>query len=179
MNLLLRKLPLFGKLCLVAVIPVIFLIFISYQLYLEKDQKVGLISDYVERLTLFANVNMLMNELQNERLHSFEYALTKADHDKVIFQRSITDSIIQKLQKNKDISLTQFTSYTFLADLDYTRQALDTSKNYSANAIMQYYTTAIFRLNTLNSSVPSGNIYLQPVYQDMIAQKILSEIELC
>ena len=50
------------------------------------------------------------------------------------------------------------------------------SKNYSADGVIQYYTTAIIRLNTLNSSTPAGNIYLQPVYQDMMAQKILSEM---
>ena len=42
---------------------------------------------------------------------------------------------------------------------------------------MQYYTTSIFRLNTLNIIIPVGNnSYLKPVFNDLITQKILSEM---
>ncbi len=176
MNPFFRKLPLPVKLMLIGIIPLIFLFLLSYELYQEKKQKVSLISNYIERLTLSANITLLMNELQTERRYSFQYALTKEDRDKIVAQRLVTDSIIQQLKKNKDLSITKFSNYTFLNNLADIRIALDTSKSYSANAIMQYYTTAIFRLNTLNSSTPASNIYLQPVYQDMIAQKILSEM---
>ncbi len=43
--------------------------------------------------------------------------------------------------------------------------------------IMHFYTTAIFRINTLNIILPVGNnAYLKPVYDDLIAQKLLSEM---
>jgi signal transduction histidine kinase len=171
-----RKLPLQLKLMLIGIVPVIFLIFLSYQLYNEKLQKVKLIGDYIERMHELAGINKLMRELEAERRYSYQFALTKEGHDKIIAQRKITDSVIQHLQKSRDSSISGFTKYTFLNTLQDVRTALDTSKNYSANLIMQYYTTAIFRLNTLNSTGPASNIYLRSVYQDLNSQKTLSEM---
>jgi signal transduction histidine kinase len=171
-----RKLPLPLKLMLIGIVPVIFLIFLSYQLYNEKLQKVKLIGDYIERMHELAGINKLIRGLETERRFSYQYALTKEGHDKIITQRKVTDSIVQRLQKSRDSSISGFTSYTFLNTLQDVRTALDTSKNYSANLIMQYYTTAIFRLNTLNSTGPASNIYLRSVYQDLNSQKTLSEM---
>src|SRR4051812_32030744 len=171
-----RRLPLQVKLMLIGIIPIIFLIYLSYHLYKEKTQKVRLIGDYIERIHESANIISLMNELQAERRYSYQYALTKKGHDKILVQRKVTDSIIKLLQQSSDSSLVGFTSYTFLNNMPGVRKAIDTTPNYSADAIMQYYTTAIFRLNTLNSTSPASNIYLQPVYQDMNSQKTLSEM---
>jgi signal transduction histidine kinase len=172
----LRKLPLQGKLMLIGIVPVIFLIYLSFELYIEKTQRVKLIGDYIERIHQSANINTLMNELQTERRYSYQYALTKEAYNKIIAQRRITDSIIRYLQKSNDSSLIGFTRYTFLNNLSNVRTGLDTSQSYSADAIMRYYTTAIFRLNTMNSTAPASNIYLKPVYQDMNSQKTLSEM---
>ena len=55
------------------------------------------------------------------------------------------------------------------------RSAIDSGT--SQDVVMQYYTTAIFRLNTLNVVVPVGNnSYLNPVFNDLVTQKILSEM---
>ena len=161
---------------LIGVVPVIFLIYLSYQLYKEKVQKVNLIGDYIERIHQSASINTLMNELQTERRYSYQYALTKEGHNKIISQRRITDSIVQHLQKSSDPSIKGFINYTFLNNISNVRTGLDTSQNYSADAIMQYYSTVIFRLNTLNSTTPASNIYLNAVYQDMNSQKTLSEM---
>nr|MBA2563210.1 hypothetical protein [Chitinophagaceae bacterium] len=125
MNSFFRKLPLPVKLMLIGIIPLIFLFLLSYELYQEKKQKVSLISNYIERLTLSANITLLMNELQTERRYSFQYALTKEDRDKIVAQRLVTDSIIQQLKKNKDLSITKFSNYTFLNNLADIRIALD------------------------------------------------------
>ena len=58
----LRKLPLQGKLMLIGIVPVIFLIYLSFELYREKTQRVKLIGDYIERIHQSANINTLMNE---------------------------------------------------------------------------------------------------------------------
>ena len=164
------------KLMLIGIVPIIFLIYLSYELYKEKSQKVRLIGDYIERIHESANIISLMTELQTERRYSYEYALTRKGHDKIIPQRRVTDSVIKQLQKSSDSSLVGFTNYTFLNNMPAVRMALDTSPGFSADAIMQYYTTAIFRLNTLNSTSPASNIYLKSVYKDMNSQKTLSEM---
>src|SRR6185312_15928973 len=79
------------------------------------------------------------------------------------------------LKESNDLALHDFTKYTFLDNLASTRAAIDTVKQYRPDAIIQYYTDAIFRINTLNSAIP-GNTFLDPVYQDLLAQKALSEM---
>src|SRR5687768_9891573 len=142
MTSLFRRVPFPVKLMLIGIIPVIFLIYLSYKLFNEKTEKVKLISDYIERIHQFEKISTLMNELQTERRHSYHYALTKKGHDKIVVQRKITDSIIKQLEKSEDLAISGFRAYTFLNNLPNTRTALDTSENYSANSIMHDYTTA-------------------------------------
>jgi signal transduction histidine kinase len=176
MNSFFRNLPLPYKLILIAIIPIVFVIYLSIQLYLEKSQQVKLTGDYVEKIHESGNINNLMDAMQTERRYSFENALTKKKYDSVIIQRKVTDSALSLLKQSKDLSLTQFPEYTFIKDLPKIRLALDTSKNYSANTIMQFYTASIFRLSTLNAAVPVSNTYLSSVYKDLVAQKLLFEM---
>ena len=176
MNSFFRKLPLSIKLMLIGIIPVLFLIYLSNQLYDAKKQNVKLIEDYIEHLHKSGNIASLINELENERRYSYEYALKKDGYGNLMIQRPRTDAAIKLLGKSKDLAIKNFTQYTFLNKLFRIRTALDTSLNYSANAIMQYYTNAIFRLNTLNSIASASNTFLQPVYKDLVAQKTLFEM---
>ena len=176
MNSYFRKLPLSIKLMLTGILPVLFLIYLSGQLYNEKKQKVKLIADYIEHIHEAGNIAALIDELETERRLSYEYALKKDGYGKVLIQRPRTDAVIERLKKSKDLAIVDYTKYTFLNNLSAIRAALDTSVNYPANSIMQYYTNAIFRLNTLNSTTSASNTYLQPVYKDLIAQKTLFEM---
>lgn len=176
MNSFFRKLPLPAKLILIGIIPIAFIIYLSIRLYIEKSHQVKLIGDYIVRIHESETIRKLMDAMQTERRYSYEYALTKRMYDSVLIQRKITDSVLALLKQSKDLALSDFPEYTFIKDLADVRRRLDTSMNYSANTIMQFYTTSIFRLNTLNSTAPASNAYLSSVYQDLIAQKILFEM---
>lgn len=176
MKIFFRKLPLPAKLVLIGLVPILLIIFLSIQLYIQKSQEVKLIGDYISRIRESDNISELMLALQTERRYSFEYALKKRNYDSIIIQRRVTDSAISKLKQSTDFALRDFPQYTFIKDLPATRHALDTIPGYSANAIMQFYTTAIFRLNTLNSTAPASNVYLKSVYQDLVAQKLLLDM---
>jgi signal transduction histidine kinase len=176
LNSFFRKLPLPVKLILTGIIPIAFIIYLSVQLFIEKSQEVKLIGDYIERIHESGNISKLMDAMQAERRYSFEYALTKEKYDSITVKRRYTDSALLVLEKSKDLALANFREYTFLKNLPAVRRALDTSKNYSANAVMQFYTNAIFRLNTLNTTAPSSSTYLSSTYQDLIAQKLLFEM---
>ncbi len=175
MKLFFRKSPLSIKLMLIGIIPVLFLIYLSYELYREKTQKIRLIGDYIEQIHESGSITSLIDELQTERWRSYQYVLKKSGYNDIILQRPHTDSAIQRLKRIDKLAISHFTQYTFLDYLESIRTAIDTSKNYPAGAVMQYYTNAIFRLNTLNAT-PISNAYLQPVYQDLITQKLLSEM---
>lgn len=171
-----RKLPLTYKLLMIGIIPILFLLYFSVIIYKEKSQRVKLIGDYIEHVDQSANLGELINELGRERKFSYQYAIKKAGHEKVLEHRLKTDSIIDLLKRSSDLTLINFTKYTFLDDLADTRASIDTLKYYPANTIVQYYTDVIVRLNTLNAVVPSNTTFLKPVNQDLIAQKILFEM---
>ncbi len=169
-----RKLPLTIKLLLIGVVPILFLIYFSVLIYREKSQTVELINENIERVDQSANIAELISELGRERSFSYLYAIKKTDKDKIMLHRFRTDSIIAILKKSPDLGLYKFDEYTFLNKLNETRSTIDSS-SLKPDAIVQFYTDAIVRLNTLNSTIPS-NTFLKPVYQDLIAQKILSEM---
>ncbi|MEO8412344.1 MAG: HAMP domain-containing sensor histidine kinase [Ginsengibacter sp.] len=164
------------KLMLIGIIPVLFLIYLSNELYKEKKQRVTLIADYIDRIHQSGDITNAISELENERKYSYEYALKKNSYGKLTIQRTRTNAAVEMLAKSKDPSITNFEQYTFLNKLSEIRTALDTSLHFSSDAVMQYYTNTIFRLNTLNTVASASNIYLQPVSKDLIAQRKLFEM---
>lgn len=165
------------KLLLLISIPLALIIYLSFELYNEKSKKVDLLSGYIDRIALSADLSDLINALQVERRHSFAYGLKKDIDSKAQLeaQRPVTDLVIKKLEERNDSTLKDFKDYTFLKNLEQVRNAIDTGA--SPDFSMQYYTTTIFRLNTLNVIIPVGtNRYLKPVFNDLTTQKILSEM---
>lgn len=174
-----RNLSLTAKLLLIGIIPILFLIYFSLVIYREKMRKVELIGDYIEHVDQSANIGELIAELTRERRYSYLFTIKDTDkeinHKKILEHRQKVDSIIRILRKSNDLALRDFPKYTFLDNLASIRKAIDTTKHYSPDAIIQYYTDAIFRINTLKAAIP-GNTFLDPVYQDLLAQKALSEM---
>lgn len=177
MNNFFKRLPLTTKLLLLTLFPILLIVYLSIGIYHEKTKNVQLIRGYIERIDESADIAELIGNLQSERRYSFAYALKKdiASKTQMETQRSATDLAIKKLDQRNDSTLRNFKDYTFLKNLTGVRYAIDSGT--SQDVVMQYYTTAIFRLNTLNIVVPVGNNrYLKPVFNDLVTQKILSEM---
>jgi signal transduction histidine kinase len=174
MEKLFKRLPLPVKLMLIGIVPLAFTIYLSFHLFQEKSKKVSLLGSYIDRMHLSADLSMLINNLQIERKYSFEYALNKTMQQELLQQRPVTDSVL-KLMSVYGESPADFASYTFLKDLTNVRTATD-SGFLSANIIMDYYSSTIYRLNTLNALPTGSYVYMQPVYKDLLAQKLLSEM---
>ncbi|TMI92142.1 MAG: PAS domain S-box protein [Bacteroidetes bacterium] len=172
-----KKLSLPTKLLLLILIPLALITYLSFELYSEKSKKVDLLAGYINRIIVSADISDLINALQLERRHSFSYGLKKDIDSRAQLeaQRPVTDRAIKKLEERNDSTLKDFKDYTFLKNLENVRKVVDTGA--SADFAMNYYTTTIFRLNTLNMIIPVGsNSYLRPVFNDLITQKILSEM---
>jgi signal transduction histidine kinase len=161
---------------LIGITPILFLIYFSTIIYKEKSINVKLISDYIQRIDQSANVGNLINTLGKERRYSYMYLLKKDSLDKLKQQRLVTDSLIKVLGTSPDLSMTSFRKYTFLDSLSGIRSRIDTQTDYRVNEMVQYYTDAIFRLNTLNSYTAPSTVFLTSVYQDLTAQRILAEM---
>ena len=174
MNLFFRRIPLPAKLMLVGFIPLAFLVYLSAQLYAERAQKVNLLKSYIVRMHQSADITKLIDNIQTERAYSYEYTLKKDMLNEMMQQRPKTDSIIKRLSDYTE-TLSDFPSYTFLKDLTAMRTAIDSGK-VNLTMVMDYYTNVIFRFNTLNTLPAGSYIYLKPLYKDLVAQKLLSEM---
>ncbi len=159
---------------LIGIIPLVFMIYLSVQLYNERTQKIGLLKNYIERMHRSSDLSGLITNMQLERRYSFDYSLKKTMYGELKKQRPLTDSMLKKMTQ-EDETLAEFSSYTFFDQLNNVRNAID-SGLMEPGIVMDYYSSTIYRLNTL-ISIPTGSyIYMRPVYKDLVAQKLLSEM---
>src|SRR5438270_13599341 len=105
MNSFFRKLPLAGKLVLISVVPLVMLIYLSIQVYYEEEVKLSLFDSYMEKIKESEHINTLINELQEERRLSFDYAMKKLPHEAVLYQRPLADAVIRELERSDDVGL--------------------------------------------------------------------------
>jgi PAS domain S-box-containing protein len=167
-----QRLPLSMKLLLIGIIPLAFLVYLSFQVYQEKTQKLTLLDGYIRRIDQSATINTLIDYLQKERKLSFDLAMKKEGQAELLRQRPIIDSVMRELEKT---TIAGYTAYTFLHKLKDIRGLVDSGK-IAPDQVMHYYTTSIYRLNTLHVVSPGSEIFLELVYKDLIAQKLLSEL---
>ncbi|MGZ5254632.1 MAG: nitrate- and nitrite sensing domain-containing protein, partial [Flavitalea sp.] len=175
MNSIFRRLPLLAKLLLIAIVPILFIVFLTGQLYVEKTRNLSQIKSYLDRIDQSATISRLVSQLQKERRYSFDYALKSEYQDEMYESRGLTDSLILELEKKKLTNLKDFNRYTFIFPLDSVRQKID-KKVFPSHAVMHNYSTAIFRLSTLNFPPVSSNEFLKSLDNELTSQKILSEI---
>ena len=172
---LFKRLPFAAKLILIACIPLAFVIYLGIQLYKEKGEHVRNLNVYRARIDLSADLAGLIDNLQEERKYSFDYAMTHTNREQLDAQRPRTDYFIQLLRQNKSPDLFGFTTYTNLDELPDIRNDIDTA-DVSPQGVMHYYSNMIFRLNTLNAVPIAGSPGLDTLYSDLTAQKLLSEM---
>lgn len=169
-----RRLPLLAKLLIIAIVPLVFILFLTLQVYHEKTKNLAQVKDYLDHISQSANITRLIDQLQKERRYSFDYALAKTHQPEMLAQRPFTDSLLNALRIHHDAFLNDFDSYVFLEDLDSTRNKIDRGL-YNAGQVMHEYSNSIFRLSTLNAAPAVNNAVLKPVFNDLVTQKLLSE----
>jgi signal transduction histidine kinase len=164
------------KLLLLIVFPLALIVFLTVRIYREKSENAELLENYLDRINLSADISVLISSLQDERKFSYNYLLTKeADsRDSSRIQRQFTDQALKKVADKNDPALIQFQSYTFLDSLQSMRHRIDTGV--SADLVMHFYTTAIFRLHTLGDVSAGNNKYLDPIFSDISAENSMSEM---
>ena len=118
MRKLFRRLPLPFKLVFM---PLLFLIYLTVTVFIEKKQKLSLLEGYIQRIGLSANLSRLIDNLQYERQYSFDYVLKKGERQKMLDHRQRADSLIHLLETSKDSALRNFPSYSLLHNIRQTR----------------------------------------------------------
>jgi PAS domain S-box-containing protein len=175
MNRFFKKVPLLAKLLIIAIFPILFIIFLTLQLYKEKSQNVTDISGYLTRINQSTTLTTLIDQLQRESRYSFDYLLSGNHFLQMQAARPVTDSLLNRLEQHHDKALTDFMDYSFLENIDTTRKKID-QKRFTPDLVLHYYSAAIFRLGTLNSIPLFNNAFLNDEYSDLTCQKILSEM---
>ena len=170
-----KRIPLGLKLLLISIVPLLFIVFLTYQLQHERQKQVNVFIAFIERIKRNGNIILLIEDLQNERKLSFDHVMNKVGEDALLKQRNKTDSVLNILHKSKDPQIMQLDKYTKLADLDSIRNRIN-NNSISSDAVTNFYSSLIFRLNTLTSVAVPVNPKLKPLYNDLQAQKVLSEM---
>lgn len=172
-----RRLSLTAKLFLIGLIPIALLLYFSYVIYKEKDQKLAVMHEYVNQVEVSAVLASLNESLGYERMYSFHFLLEKTGFQKMMLQQRIkTDSLIKAVEKRPEVNLKSLRQYTFLTGLDNMRNKIDSVPTLDPNNVIDFYTRCIFRINYTNSWVPPSNIYLTSDYQDIVAQRLLRQM---
>ncbi|TCJ12704.1 response regulator [Flaviaesturariibacter flavus] len=152
----------------------VLLLFFAIQIFREKQDRMQLLQGYQTSINRSAALSMLADGLQAERRYAFVYALRHEYRRELLEQRRITDSALEHLQE-VDTVLTRLQEYTFLDSLSAVRRSVDADQ-LAPQLIMNYYTNAIFRINSLNGLSIGYNQMLKPVSRELVGQRLLSEM---
>lgn len=170
-----KRLTLPVKLVMLGMLPLLFLLFVVVQYNREKNAKITMLDGYRQRIKGAVDINNLIDVLQLERRLSFAYIMKGTAQSEMLQQRLKTDEAIAVIERNDVDSANGITSYTFLNYLGTFRSRID-NKEVQPLEVMNFYTSSIFRLSTLNTVAVGNVVFLQPVIKTVTGQKILSDI---
>src|SRR3954468_22213440 len=103
-----RRLPLPYKLMLLGLVPLVFISYLTTGLYIEKDQKLSLLGNYIQKIHQSVHLTRLIDHLQQERQYSYDYVLKKNMRNEMLAQRPKVDSIIGLIESGEDSTLKGF-----------------------------------------------------------------------
>ena len=171
------KLPPTYQLLLAGIIPLLALLYVSGQLYSEKENRVSLVSDYKIRVQESNEVVSLTGELEVEAEYSLAFALNKGRYSSLVIQRSSTDKWVHTLQASRDTSLTGFLNNTFRSSLASARAAQDDgTAGIDFQGTMDFYHNAVGQLSKFHFIAPSNIAMLQPLNAAVESKSLLFEM---
>lgn len=175
MNKIFRRLPLYLKLVLIAVVPLAFTIILTLQLVGEKGRRIKTLNAYSQQIEISQKIIELAGEMQTELRYSYLHVLKNDRRDELEQQRAKTDSLIQRLKEAEDPGIQEFTNYTFLDQLPGTRENVD-SLRIHPETVTSFYINSIYRLHTMSHNSLAKTEYLQAVNKEIAGQKLLAQM---
>ena len=166
--------PLMVKLLILAILPVLFAAYLTWQYYAEKTAKVLQIRAHQDNIEQIATISRLIDQLQVERGYSSDLLRYDSAAPNLQEQRHLTDSLLSGLDSS-GANLAGFRKYVFLDNLDSVRARID-RKKYSQDMIMHFYSSAIFRFGTFNRPASYFSTTFSGLYNHLVVQKLLGEI---
>ncbi|GEP90881.1 Signal transduction histidine kinase [Chitinophaga terrae (ex Kim and Jung 2007)] len=169
------QLPLPRKLILIAVIPLICLLYFGFTVFKKQNEDINTIDRLADRVINATAIMKVADEIHMERRNSVNYVLQTGSLNDLLTQRAKTDLAIDAVKSRLLASDTRFFQYSLLNTLPKKRNEID-SKSMPQRQVLDYYSNLIFRLNDLaNVNVPDLPV-LSPIQKDMNAQYLLAQM---
>ncbi|WP_436485041.1 response regulator [Chitinophaga sp. ARDCPP14] len=169
------QLPLPRKLMLVAVIPLVCLVYFGIAVFNKQTEDIDTIDNLVQKITTATTIMKVADEIHMERRNSVNYVLQTGSLNDLLTQRAKTDLAIDAVKGRLLASDSRFFQYSLLNTLPKKRKDID-SKSMPQREVLDYYSNLIFRLNDLaNTNTPDIPV-LKAVQQDMNAQYLLAQM---
>lgn len=169
------QLPLPRKLMLIAVIPLICLIFFGIEVFNKQSADIDTIDNLVQKIATATTIMKVADEIHMERRSSVNYVLQTGSLNDLLTQRAKTDLAIDAVKGRLLASDSRFFQYSLLNTLPKKRKDID-NKNMPQREVLDYYSNLIFRLNDLaNTNTPDIPV-LKGLQQDMNAQYLLAQM---
>ncbi|HRO43346.1 MAG TPA: ATP-binding protein, partial [Flavipsychrobacter sp.] len=175
MGTLLKRIPFNAKLLLIAILPLLFLLFVALQLHKQRNEKIAIAEGTLYMLERSAAVSNIIDALQAERRSSFISSFSQQNNPDMPLLRSNTDAAISKLQAVEKGDFEALKVYTFLGRLEEIRRKVD-ARQMQPMQVMHFYTNSIIRINTLANLSISNVPFMAEANRDVIGQRILSEM---
>ncbi len=170
------RIPLPLKLMMLGIIPLISAIFFAIQIDKEKGIRLNILEKYTKSISEAAAVRVFADELQSERRSSFGYNLGKIPESELIIQRVKTDDALNKLE-HKTFNIGNFKTFTFVNELSEVRKNI-LEGQMNEQAIIDFYTKTIDRINFLSQPSSENITYLQSINKQLFAQRIISQMSI-
>lgn len=172
MNKLFNKLSFPGKLMLLGIFPLIFLIYFAIQIIHEKQERVKIAKSVISSINNSILVSKAASNLHWERRLSFGYILDINTSAELVLQRSKTDAALNDLKKSSDELFESFSKYSMLNELGHQR-TLILRKQQSVQQVLDYYSNVLDRIHS-SYNVSVENIpYLSPINNDLAGQRLI------
>lgn len=140
--------PLNYKLVLLALVPVIVLIFFFYLIENEKKERIEGTNDFITRIHLALSADNLVEQLQQERRLSLSNIFNRNDSGALSVQQLKTDEAIQNFNTYIDSGLNaEYVDYTFIGELPSWRSKIN-NKEMGYEEVFNNYQKLTERLNS-------------------------------
>ncbi|MBO9732965.1 MAG: response regulator [Chitinophaga sp.] len=169
------QLPLPRKLMLIAVIPLICLIYFGVAVFNKQTADIDTIDNLVRKVTTATAIMKVADEIHMERRNSVNYVIQTGSLNDLLTQRAKTDLAIDAVKGRLLASDSRFFQYSLLNTLPKKRKDID-NKSMPQREVLDYYSNLIFRLNDLANTNTPDIPALKGLQQDMNAQYLLAQM---
>ncbi|HVI46980.1 MAG TPA: response regulator [Chitinophaga sp.] len=167
------QLPLSRKLLLIAVVPLICLIYFCILVFDKQNENIRSI-DYLQQQVKYSdNVMAVADAIHLERRYSMNFILGSGSKEDMLVHRAKTDMAIEGVKNNLLTPGSRFLQYSMLNTLPVKRKRIDLHE-IKEQDVLTYYSDIIFRLNNMARVDTPDVTTPETLQQDLSSEYLLA-----